>query len=114
MMTGMEDLESQTHGLVLIAYFLGKEMKDVNRQTAWKMVSLIKVLPVRFQAIHFCVESSELKPHLSLLLFALNATNRVRMRCHEGRYSASSAVIFCKEVVYPASSCSTHSCVSVL
>jgi hypothetical protein len=112
-MIAMEDLESQTHGMVFIAYFLGKQKKHLDRPTAWKMMSMFRVLPVRCQAIHFCVESSELKPHISLLLFALNATNRVRNRCHEGRYSAS-AVIFRKEVVYPASSCSTYSCVSVI
>eukprot|EP00980_Cylindrotheca_fusiformis_P030607 scaffold25091_cov147-Cylindrotheca_fusiformis.AAC.7 len=83
-MVALEDEETQKNGVVMIGLNTGKD-RVMNREAAWAVHKMARVLPMRVVGIHFCYDALMLLPMVSLAMLVMGATRRVRFRAHYGK-----------------------------
>jgi hypothetical protein len=83
-----EDVETQKKGLVCVLYNVGQGGAEHDTESTWKLTSLLKAIPVRIVAIHFCHESRSLWFMTMMAIIKLSATlfMRLRIRTHCGKW----------------------------
>ncbi len=81
-----EDEETQKNGRVLIVWGSAKRM---DRLATWRIVKLASCLPFQLHASHVWFQASDIKvgaPVIALAQFAAEASLRLRVRTHTGKY----------------------------
>lgn len=83
----LEDVETETNGVVFVKYAIGGASDDSNdgfhrRICDWG--NILRALPLRVASIHYCVENYARKQAANLSALLLGGSNFVRVRCHAG------------------------------
>eukprot|EP00980_Cylindrotheca_fusiformis_P025592 scaffold14173_cov104-Cylindrotheca_fusiformis.AAC.2 len=78
------DPAAVSHGVVLVACFLGDEVPTNNTASDlyWKLPKLSLGLPIRNVAMHLCFDNDQWQPVSALIKTSLNLYSRVRIRTH--------------------------------
>ena len=85
----LEDEDIQKKGRVYVVWINPETAMD--RNTSWNVAQLTRALPVRFTAIHLCLEQQQPQQSfvsgsiLALARLALESLSRVRSRTHVGK-----------------------------
>ena len=88
-MTMSCDIETQINGAVGVIYAIDKSsdvVKRYDKTSTWQRSNLLKALPFRFEAIHYCYDSILWLPSISVIQFGLQLFTRLRFRSHYGTY----------------------------
>lgn len=92
--------QTQKLGGVLVLYMLGPDSKiegrtnsEPARKNVWKLCQLMRGLPCRLSAIHFCYDSMAWSPLMVTIKMAFNAFTRIRMRSHYGSHAKCMAAL---------------------
>jgi hypothetical protein len=83
-MTALEDEETQLRGIVVVYYALGAQQRVYRHSNASKLPRVVKVVPLRFVAVHGCYSDPKLRPFLGFAAFVMENALRVRLRFHTG------------------------------
>ena len=84
-MTATEDEEDQKRGIVYVYYALGPLNVGMDRQAAWRIPTIIQVVPARAISLHICYNNIVLRPFLDLVMAVTEKRNRMRVRAHFGK-----------------------------
>ena len=86
LMAAAEDEETQKHGLTIITMNLGSSRKISigSLQAVPKIVSLLRVLPVKLASGHYCFENALQAKMASFILFSGPRSFRSRLKAHHG------------------------------
>jgi hypothetical protein len=80
-----ESQESQRNGIVLVIFGMGPRAQ-ADRNTLWKLVYILRSLPIRVASVHFCYDDLEAKAIANLSVVALDRKSRARFRTHYGKF----------------------------
>ncbi len=84
-MVQSEDVETQRKAVVAVIYAIQRTpSQGMDRKFTWKLPGLLEGLPLRYEAIHFCHDSSSWLPLFSVFKFAAGLFTRLRVREHIG------------------------------
>jgi hypothetical protein len=84
-MVQSEDEETQRKAVVVVVYTIQQTpSQSIDRKFAWKVPGLLEGLPLRYEAMHFCHDSSTWLPVFSVFKFACSLFTRLRVREHIG------------------------------
>ena len=84
-MAALEDEETQKHGFVIIAYYVGSR-KQVDRRGSYTIARLSSMLPMRAVGLHGCTDSSGQRTLMDLTRMIIGAKLRFRSRLHFGKH----------------------------
>jgi hypothetical protein len=80
-----EDKETQRKAVVAVMYAIQQTPShSIDRKFAWKVPWLLEGLPLRYEAIHLCHDSSTWLPVFSVFKLASGLFTRLRVREHIG------------------------------
>jgi hypothetical protein len=83
----LEDVETETNGVVFVKYAIGGASDDSNNGFHRRICNwgnILRALPLRVASIHYCVENHARKQAANLSALLLGGSNFVRVRCHAG------------------------------
>ena len=83
-LTALEDAETQKRGFVVILYHMGPMRSDIDPELPREGPISGQWLPVRFCAIHLCMDNPMMKVIAKVMLVAAGQEFRSRFRLHEG------------------------------
>jgi hypothetical protein len=84
-MAHSEDEDTQRKAVVVVVYTVQQTpSQSIDRKFTWKLPWLLESLPLRYEAIHFCHDSSTWLPVFSVFKLAAGLFTRLRLREHIG------------------------------
>ena len=82
----LAEIESaQKDGVVGVVYNVGDE-PNIDRHGIWQGSKLLRALPLRINAIHYCYDNHVVRSVLSLGMLMVGEQIRARVRTHYGRF----------------------------
>lgn len=88
-MVAIQNVECQKHGSVglFIGHSVAGNPLPKNVDFIWKLPKCTKALPIRFSAVHFCLEKKNTFAFAAEAIFkkALDFDSRMRFRAHYGK-----------------------------
>jgi hypothetical protein len=85
-MVGTESESAQKDGIVALIYNVGKS-PHIDRVGVWQGSRILRTMPVRVNAMHYCYDNPIVKSILSLGMLVVGEEIRARIRPHFGKYT---------------------------
>jgi hypothetical protein len=83
-MAALEDEETQKHGFVIIAYYVGCR-KQVDRRGSYNFARLASMMPMRAVGLHNCTDDPRQGTLMNLTRMIIGTSMRFRSRIHFGK-----------------------------
>ena len=95
-MTGLEDIDTQKKGFVLVCYNVDNNsfFSHVESELLQLSSKVATSLPFRFAGQHFCFTDRLLYPFLGLFQIAIGKQGRLRFRPHFGKTCVSASCVW--------------------